>query len=47
MGQTPLPLNKLNNQWNFIDNIGGIEIYKNQHNQLAEKHVVKIDPKID
>jgi len=47
MGQSPTPINRLNNQWNFIDNLDDIEIYKNQHNQLAEKHIVKTDPKID
>ena len=35
------------NQWTFIDNVGRFEIFKNQHNQLAEKHIVRADPKID
>jgi hypothetical protein len=35
MGQSHTPQTRLNNQWNFIDNFGGIEIYKNQTNQLA------------
>lgn len=35
MGQSQTPTHRLNNQWNFVDNLQGIEIYKNQQNQLA------------
>jgi hypothetical protein len=47
MGQTSSNRNTLVNQWTFIDNLGKFEIFKNQHNQLAEKHLVPADPKID
>lgn len=47
MGQSSTSPNRLHNEWNFVDTLSGIEIYKNQNDQLAEKHVVKIDPKID
>ncbi len=46
MGQSHHHANRLNNQWTFIDTIDKIEIYKNQQNQLAEKHIVRADPKI-
>jgi hypothetical protein len=44
MGQSQK--NQLNHQWTLVDTLGRFEIYKNQYNKLAEKHIVKADPKI-
>ena len=47
MGNSQKNKDNKKNEWSLVDTAGRFHIYRNQFDQLAEKHIVKSNPKID